>query len=377
MSDPSAEPNSYAAPKASEAVADLSLSREWRAASKAALRAFGVGLGVTVFAFMIRAGPLLFIVATLAFTLGVVRAVVALVRMSRAGEMTMGWWPAGVALFPLLSGAVMAFLGGVLTLMSIFGRGRQLRGHGRILLPKLAPTANWATDSMTPTAPEHLREQLAARWRWNGRTEHASVAAFAQHTLDLVALGAPPALVEAANADGRDEIRHAELCFALARGLDGRVQGPAPFPEARSIRRIRAGRTLDLAQLAVSSLIDGALHEGISARVLARLVRTCTDPATRDVLKTLAADEGRHAAHAWDVVEWCVAEGGLPVLQALRGAIAALPDHLDDELPDGARDGSWEPFGVPGVALESEEHAAALAHLTGRVMRLGGRFANA
>jgi hypothetical protein len=46
--------------------------------------------------------------------------------------------------------------------------------------------------------------------------EHASVAAFARFTLDLLALGAPADLVQSAQQALGDEIAHAELCFGLA-----------------------------------------------------------------------------------------------------------------------------------------------------------------
>jgi hypothetical protein len=218
--------------------------------------------------------------------------------------------------------------------------------------------------------PEALRRALANRWRWNGQTEHASVAAFAQLSLDLLALGAPPALVHAAGRDGQDEIRHAELCFSLARGLGGDARGPLAFPQAREMPARPPTRTLWLAQLAVRSLIDGALHEGLSARVIAQLARRCEDPAIHAVLRELAADEGRHAAHAWEVVDWCLQEAGEPVLQALRGAAAVLPDAYAGNLPEGAADGSWERYGIPGAQLEAEEHAKARAEILRRVAGL-------
>ena len=51
--------------------------------------------------------------------------------------------------------------------------------------------------------------------------------------MDLAQRGAPPELIEAANSDSLDEIRHADLCFSIARALDGRSESPAPFPAAR------------------------------------------------------------------------------------------------------------------------------------------------
>jgi len=55
------------------------------------------------------------------------------------------------------------------------------------------------------------------------------------------------------------------------------------------------------------------------------------------------------------------------VAQALRGAIAALPDKLSSSLPEGAVGGGWEPFGIHGEALETQEYTAARAQVVERV----------
>ncbi len=266
----------------------------------------------------------------------------------------------------------MAVLGAFATLLSTlqFTRGRQIRSHGRTLLPRIDAGPRWLTASVgAPRVPSDHRARIAIadRWRENGRTEHASVAAFARLTLDLVALGAPPALVVAAQEDALDEIRHAELCFSLAHAIDGREASPGAFPEAGRVTGFSRLRTVALAELAVSSFIDGAINEGLSARVVARLARRCDDPAIRAVLRKIAADEGRHAAHGWDVVRFCLAEGGVSVAHALAGAVRALPSSLGSTPEGRSREGAWEPWGIPGRALEDEEHAKTRADAVRRL----------
>ncbi len=273
------------------------------------------------------------------------------------------------SILSFLGWLILAGFGALVSLVSTMGatRGRQLRRNGRVLLPPVGPGAAWTGGGLHPHAPADLRAALAAQWRENGRTEHASVAAFARLTLDLMALGAPPRLVASANRDALDEIRHAELCFGLARALDGREAGPAAFPEAQRARTLPRSRALALAKLAVDSLVDGALNEGVSARIIARLARRCEDDTTRAMLRGIAADEGRHSAHGWDVVEWCVSEGGAPVLAALQGAALMLPRAMPSTIPGDARSGAWEAWGIPGQALEAEEHARTRAFVTRRV----------
>jgi len=182
-----------------------------------------------------------------------------------------------------------------------------------------------------------------------------------------MALGAPPSLVAAAQRDALDEIRHTELCFGLARALDGRAASPGPFAEARKARTLSGSGTLAFAQLALDSLVDGALHEGVSARIIARLAKRCELPAVRAILEEIAADEGRHAADGWDVVTWCIAEGGAPVISALRGALGALSPVMNSPLPEGAKGGGWQRYGIHDHALESEEYAKARADLGARI----------
>lgn len=289
--------------------------------------------------------------------------------------------PSAAALSVVAGGVnvVMTLVGALIALFATmsFSRGRQLRSFGNVLLPRVVDGDDWARpsagrlglDAPTRALDETTRRALARQWRENGRTEHASVAAFARLGLDLVALGAPPALVAAANRDALDEIRHAELCFALARELDGSAEGPGPFPEAARARTLSSTRALAFAELAVDSMIDGALHEGVSARIVARLTKRCADPAIRSVLKEIAADEGRHARHGWDVALWCLEQGGEPVAHALLGALEVLPERMASPLPVAASSGAWERFGIMGQALEAQEYAASLVDLRRRVTR--------
>jgi hypothetical protein len=269
-------------------------------------------------------------------------------------------------------GAIFSVLGFFMACLSTmaFSRGRQLRRRGRVLLPPVARGATWTTRSLAVTVDDAMRDALAAQWRENGRTEHASVAAFARLTLDLMALGAPAVLLAGAQRDAADEVRHTELCFSLARAIDGREDSPGAFPEAAKARTLSSVRSVALAQLAVDSLVDGALHEGVSARVVAKLKARCDDEAIRKVLEEIAADEGRHAAHGWDVVAWCLAAGGATVASALRGALDGLPETMRSPLPKGAEGGAWERWGIHGHALEAEEYASTLRDLKERVARM-------
>jgi hypothetical protein len=281
-----------------------------------------------------------------------------------------GWRVLQLCVFPLAGGTVMMLGGFGMVSTFIFPRGRQLRRLGQPVLPATVTGAEPTEPATALALPEDLRHAVGAAWRENAQTEHASIAAFAKLTLQLIALGAPSRLVEAAQRDGADETRHARLCFVLANSIDGLALGPGPFPAAARSARLVGGRTWALCALAIDSLVDGALYEGVSARVMSGLAPACDDAKVRAVLERLASDEARHAEHGWEVVEWCVAEGGRPVMAALCGALAVLPDHLQAKAPEAAALGSWQRFGIPGAAMQREEYVLAKRMLTARTMAL-------
>ncbi|MDB4935419.1 MAG: hypothetical protein JWP87_2391 [Labilithrix sp.] len=365
------------APGASAAEAALSAAKLRRRGAKL-LVGSAVGFGLSFVAMMATSaaapGTVVFLVATVLGMAGAGHSIAALVKGLAAGPGATGTASAVALTFGNLFmtglGAFAAFLSTV-----TFTRGRQIRSAGKILLPPVETGDAWTGAGLSSSGPvgvietddEATRAKVAAQWRENGRTEHASVAAFARLTLDLMALGAPPELVADANRDALDEIRHAELCFGLARAIDGRIESPGAFPAAARARTLSRSRTLALAQLAVDSLVDGALHEGVSARIIAKLARRCEAPAIQGILKEIAADEGRHARHGWDVVRWCLAEGGDSVAHALEGALRALPKTMSSPMPDEARDGRWECWGIMGEELEAEEHEATRVDLERRV----------
>ncbi len=360
-------PNPYAPPQTELAGHPLVDFRAGPPFSSGRLLLASVVLFFASFVMMAFAGaPVMGIVGVLASSLvafaGVIRGTRASLRASRAHQ------PTGWTILAVVGNLAMVGLGLLSTfaVTASFSRGRQLRRFGRILLPPVRGGGAWARLAVGDIDRE-LAPELAAQWRENGRTEHASVAAFARLTLDLMALGAPPGLVASAQRDALDEIRHTELCFSLARAIDGKSESPGPFPEASRARTLPHSRTLALAKLAVDSLVDGALHEGVSARIIAKLARQCEVPSITRALRGIARDEGRHAAHGWDVVEWCVAEGGETVVSALRGAASALPVEMQSPLPTAALEGGWHKWGIHGRALEAREYAAAREDLLRRV----------
>jgi hypothetical protein len=191
------------------------------------------------------------------------------------------------------------------------------------------------------------RAALGARWRELGRSAHASVAKHAHLAIDLVALGAPPSLIVQANRNALDCVRSAELCFAVARAIDG--EDATTTPRAATCLRFR-----NVASLAIDCARDACVP-----RVATKLARRAVDPTLRSVLEELGAHERRQEKHALEVLAWSapqtdVADVALALDEACRGK----------SLPDDAHAGGWERWGIAGAALEKRACEAARRRVT-------------
>lgn len=182
-----------------------------------------------------------------------------------------------------------------------------------------AGATGWASETrpVLDRAFTPLRARIAEAWRQDAQAEHASVAAFARATLELMAVGAPPELLEGCQRAALDEIDHARRCFALAATYGGEEIEPDGLPAL-------APRRTDLSRLAADTFAEGCVGESIAALVAERALRHCLDPAVRDALATIAADEARHAALAWATLRWAVDHGGDAVRDAVRERAALL-----------------------------------------------------
>ena len=212
--------------------------------------------------------------------------------------------------------------------------GRPLRVRGRrCITPIVAADAGWYEPVVLGPVPDAVRATLVEIWTEEARAEHAAIAAFSKLALELIALGAPPALIARANRAAIQEVHHARLCFALASGYAGRALGPAPFPQAL------AGDRVDLTRVARESLLDGCLREGIAAEIARLGADHARDPEVVRVMRIQAREEAQHAALAWAIVDWCLGRGGDELRRELVSAIDEARVPRCDDLPAHGRVG--------------------------------------
>jgi hypothetical protein len=180
-----------------------------------------------------------------------------------------------------------------------------------------------------------LRATIAEAWTRDALIEHASVASFSRFALELMAVGAPADLIEAAHRASLDEIRHARLCFALAGAYGGATLEPGSFPFGG-----RVEVASDLAAIAASTVLEGCVGETLASIQAAEQLARATDPAVREALAIIAEDEARHAELAWRTVAWAMQIGGAPVRDAVKAAFAraarAIPAADPRTTPAGA-----------------------------------------
>ncbi|HWO25730.1 MAG TPA: hypothetical protein VNO30_43625 [Kofleriaceae bacterium] len=243
-------------------------------------------------------------------------------------------------------------------------RGRPARVEGEACLPDVGAGGSWRAPGLVPAVdalPRALRDRLSAAWVTAAREEHASIAAFANLSLRLLALGAPPDLVADAHAAALDEIRHAQLSFELASAYADAPLAPTRFADAA-----RMSASGDKAALALETLLDGCINETVAAALADEGAALAADPAVAAALRGIAADEARHAELAWRIVAWCVRSGDRAASAALLAALhatAAAADAADaDADADAATDARDElaAHGVLGDAAIAAARAGVL-----------------
>lgn len=174
------------------------------------------------------------------------------------------------------------------------GCGRPFIVAGQAQVPPVIVRGACASNDSLSAA--HLRA-LADHWTRDAQLEHASVAAFARLVLDLLALGAPAALIAEAQQAMADELDHAQRCFALASRYEGATVEAGPWA-------IPSSAPADRLELALRTLYEGCIGETVAARLAEEARSHATDPEVRETLAIIARDEAAHAVTSYRILAW-------------------------------------------------------------------------
>lgn len=212
------------------------------------------------------------------------------------------------------------------SLVSVCVIGRPFTRDQNIITAPARPGNTGWSARLTPdlsTLPAPLQKILAERRRGDALLEHASVASFARFSLSLMAAGAPAHLVEGAHQAALDEIRHAQLSFALASAYGGEMLTPGNMPLGPSVEV-----DTDLAKIARDAAIEGCIGETLASLLAAEQAAHATDPAVKQVFSQIAEDEARHAELAFQTIAWALKSGDARVWTALNEVFGNALDHL-------------------------------------------------
>lgn len=182
--------------------------------------------------------------------------------------------------------------------------GRPFVVEGQVRRAETTARGDWVmTQGLTSTISASMREVLATHWETAGAMEHASVASFAQFAMDLMALGAPPQLLVDASQAMRDEVDHAQRCYALASRYRGHNVGPGPLDTSHP-----RTEQIDLEAFAEAVIVEGCIGETLAAIEAGHAARVSTDVAVKRALEVIAVDEERHAQLGWKTLQWILGE---------------------------------------------------------------------
>jgi hypothetical protein len=220
--------------------------------------------------------------------------------------------------------------------------GRPFLVEGAVRQSELAAGRDWQAEELASRLPLALsretREAIATHFAEAGLMEHASIAAFARFSLQLLALGAPPELVGACTEAMADETRHARQCFGLAARYAGRSFAPGPLDVTGALAEVSLRDVLELV------VREGCIGETAAALEATWAADAAADPVVREVLRGIAEDEGRHAALAFKFVAWAVAR---------EPALGELVERLLGEAREKAKLAPLHPSPEHGAGLES------------------------
>ena len=101
------------------------------------------------------------------------------------------------------------------------------------------PQTTWNIDQ-TPSilANSSLNQVIAMEFSNQANGEHASVASFARHTLQLMTMEAPPTLLMGSIKAAVDEIRHAKNCYGIAETFLGKNIQPSTLDIDGSLKAL-------------------------------------------------------------------------------------------------------------------------------------------
>jgi hypothetical protein len=189
--------------------------------------------------------------------------------------------------------------------MICWSPGRPFMVNGQPQQVDCVSDNGWTTEASFDTGRlnREQRRRLGAHWKRMALAEHASVAAFARFTMQLMSIGAPADLVAQATRAQGDEIRHALDCLTVASELSDETLGLGGL----NIEGALTNAT-DVNNILIDTIREACVNETVSAAQCQAAADEAQEPTIKAMLTQIAIDEQRHATLAWRTVRWILTE---------------------------------------------------------------------
>jgi hypothetical protein len=204
-------------------------------------------------------------------------------------------------------------------------------------------------DPVIDAMPDALRSEVAKTWARRGHEELRVAIAFSVLCRELLQTGASPNVLALVSRAVHDEVRHAEVCRALAARY-----ARAPFPWPDEVVITPSDAKIDPRLRAAFHMVTMCcVNEAIACVFLEACRRDASSPSARRASGDLLADEVLHARAGWIFV----AEQPRPMIDAIEDNLLTLTmpvvqgwwDEGAVTMPEGAPE-----HGIPSTRTTRE-----------------------
>lgn len=166
-----------------------------------------------------------------------------------------------------------------------------------------------------------VRRRVGEEWLGRMQQEHLAVGAFALLAHELAILGCPAEILHLVTRASNDEVRHAEICRAVAERTLGKERVPRSF---RGVPRVPRHESVSHAERTLYHVVEMCcLSETFTGIYFTEALAKTTHPGMRAVLQSLLEDEIDHGKVGWAYLSLRAKASDM------RGLAAALPDMID------------------------------------------------
>ena len=158
---------------------------------------------------------------------------------------------------------------------------------------------SWASKKIEASLHNtSYNQEIGLRWIESAEAEHASIASFARHTLQLLSLNAPSDLLIASQKAAMDEVRHTETSYGVASSILKTTIKPDVLDIQQGLEHLSSEEIIK------SIIQEGCIEETLSAIELNMAANLAGHPLLKQLMLQIAREEANHAQLAWNTIQW-------------------------------------------------------------------------